>query len=97
MPPNDGSSYNFGGYDLSQMMINDRPTVFNTLVAHVSGMGSPVYPHHPLNCNEPATWDWNGDDDMACKHASVPITDEKLQAAIHYSVACLLIELASKL
>lgn len=53
-----------------------------------------MFPHHPLQCPDPSTWAWNGEDEFACKHKSVPTTDEKLQAAINYSISTLLIDLA---
>lgn len=72
-------------------------TIYSSLMATVSGTGQAMYPHHPLQCPEPSTWAWNGDDEFACKHKSVPTTDEKLQAAINYSISSLLIDMARDL
>lgn len=91
--------YEYGGYDLSRIYHPTRVpgvTIYTTLMAHIGGCGSPVYPHHPLACNDDSTWDLN-EDGMACKHASVPMTEERLQAAINFSIATLIIELGSKL
>lgn len=93
-------SYNFGGYDLSRLMgAPSGPTtdLYPTLIANIAGVGTPCVPHHPIQCIEPSTWAWNGDDSFSCKHATVPLDDEKLQAAINFSIASLLLELARDL
>lgn len=81
---------------LPRTNVSDGMTIYSKLCATVNGLGEPQFPHHPLNCNEPSTWDIN-EETFSCKHKTVPIGDEKTQAAIVYSIAELIIEEAYKL
>lgn len=85
--------YNFGGLVVTQ----PTPSIYSTMMAHISGVGEPIFPHHPIQCPDSSTWEWNGDDDFSCKHKAVPVTDEKLQAAVTFSLAAMIIEEARKL
>lgn len=88
--------YEYGGYDLSRMYPANHTTgttLYSKLIATVSGLGMGVYPHHPLQCHILASQELD-DDGLRCKHAAVDILEEKLQAAITYSIAELLLEIA---
>lgn len=52
-------------------------------------------PHHPIICTGNITFDEDGT--FACEHHHVGRADERLQACLNHSVACLLIEMAVRL
>lgn len=54
-----------------------------------------VVPHHPITCNSELRFDEDGM--FSCEHINMPADDERTQACLIHSVACLLIELASQL
>lgn len=84
----------FGGYDLTRLYSAGAITLYSKMMSTLSGMGTPIYPHHPLQCGDE---NWKqvelDEDGMRCPHASVGILDDKLQAAINFSITELIMEL----
>lgn len=59
-------------------------------------MGEAHEPHHPIVCKE-KTLKLYEDNSMECNHLKVPGNDKRTNKAIIHSIACLIIEEASKL
>lgn len=80
------------------MWPNDTKGQFSlqaVLSSTTSGMATSVLPHHPIACTGSLSFDADGV--FGCEHVKVPADDERTQACLNHSLACLLIEFASAL
>jgi hypothetical protein len=53
-----------------------------------------VRPHHPITCNDTLRYDG---DTFSCPHSTVPVDEQRTDAAVNHTIALLLLELASRL
>lgn len=67
-----------------------------TIAAGTAGQTDQVVlPHHPITCTSGLYYDDEGI--LSCDHAIAPFGNQRTQASLNHSVACLIIELGCQL